>query len=127
MQNMDMTEAEIDALMAKDMDDLLALAGEEMAAKRLGAKPPSREKMIANAKAWVEGNRGELCQKLSQNKTIVAYAGGDQMPVNVEVFTAACDVVVTLVGGPGVTTGSAIIMKTGLRTLCPELKDAGEV
>jgi hypothetical protein len=119
---MGLSEAEIKSLLDEDLDVHFYSLGQEISNQRAGIKMPSREKLLALGKAWLEANRVSLCKALGENEKVRAYANGANIGL-VELFTAICDVVAAFAGVPSVATASAIIFKSGVTELCPEIKD----
>ena len=124
---MEMSRAEIEALLDQDLDDLFLRAGEEMMRDRLGARPPSRDRLIDRAKTWINENRDGLCAQIGKSQPICAYVKDDRVFGRVELFTSVSDVIIAISGGPSVATCSAIIVKQGIRELCPELKSSDSI
>lgn len=122
---MELSEAEIKTLLDTDLDALYERAGRELAKQRLGVKPPSREKLIEQAKVWLDTKRAEYCQEFNKSKLIRDYIQNTRGFGQVELFTCIFDVVAAVAGGPAVATCSAIILKRGIHELCPNLGGNG--
>lgn len=119
---MNLPESEIRSLLDRELEDLFGEIGKELALKRTGIKPPSKDKLIAMGKSWLESNRAAICKALGANQKVRAYANGANIGL-VELFTAICDVIAAFASVPSVATASAVIFKSGVTEICPGIKD----
>jgi len=109
------------ALLGEDLDALYARFGQELTGRRLGARPSSRATRVERARAWLEANRETLCRTIGESPVVMAYLNDPRRVTRVELVTALLDASALIAGLPSPVTLVAIIIKNGVRELCPRL------
>lgn len=114
-------ENEVSLLLDKDFEDLLEEFGRGLNNLRLGARPPSRDKSIELARIWLREKKIELCKSLNRSEVIVEYTRNEKGVGRVELFAAIADCISLMLGAPCVVVCSVIILKHGVKEICPDI------